>query len=438
MRTVSETGSLFLAVTQEIAALSLAVFLLVALAPAAGAQEESALRVTGQGESSYEAREDAIRQALQIAVEQLVISQQVVENDRLTLDRLSSTMNGFVSAFAPVRSYSENGSVFIEADIIVSRSRIENFIGLTNGARTEVNSDNILASMQAERLARVARADMVAALFRDFPDRALEAGPVSLSLNPANPGLVDFRTEVRWAPRFLSSLQEGLKALGAHHVNCGLDPYSCGEGYPPHSLMVCLMHGDWRFSSGSSYLRPVSLGSTDADCYTLAPVDLSVFGTPQNGEGGLARFACIAGVCVPGNFAAALTEGGRLIDIGYSQSGFLAGWELRQYPQPESSPHLTLLLDTRSVVISSSLPAERLEGVRAVDTIPLIAYLEHDPPGWGIAYSERLGLTRSDPSNIAFVTSVFPEVSLVRHANVQSHILELLMEYVPVSKGDHP
>ncbi|MGA1341692.1 MAG: hypothetical protein ACO33A_01400 [Hyphomonas sp.] len=431
MRTVSAAGWLPQSCISTLVGAFLAVILMTGLTPVAVAQNDTTLRITGQGETSYEARQDAIRQALQIAVDQLVVSQQVVENDRLTLDRISSTMNGFVSGFMPIRSFSENGSVFIEADIIVSQSRIENFIGLTNGARTEVNSDNILASMQAERLARTARAEMVAALFRDFPARALEAGPVSFSLNQVDPSLVDFSTEVRWAPGFLRSLEEGLNALGARHINCRRDPYSCGAGYPPNSLMVCLMHGDWRFSSGSSSLRPVSLGSTKADCYMLAPVDLSVLGAPQNGEGGLARFACIAGVCVPGNFAAALTEGGRLIDIGYSQSGFLAGWELRQYPQPEASAHLTVLLDTRPVVINASLPAGRLEGVRAVDTIPLVAYLEHDPPGWGISYSERMSLTRSDPANVAFVTSLFPKVNLVRHTNAQSHVNDLLREYVP-------
>jgi hypothetical protein len=47
----------------------------------------------------YEARQYAVRQALQQTVEQLVISQQVVRNDKLVMDRIISTMNGFVSLF---------------------------------------------------------------------------------------------------------------------------------------------------------------------------------------------------------------------------------------------------------------------------------------------------------------------------------------------------
>ena len=405
--------------------------LIACLPGSALAQGETALRITGQGETSYEARQDAVRQALQMAVDQLVISQQVVENDRLTLDKISSTMNGFVSAFTPIRSYSENGIVFLEADIIVSQSRIENFIGWTKGARANISSDNILASVQAERLARTARAEMIAALFRDFPARSLESSPASFSLNPVNPDLIDYQVEVRWSPSFLRSLEEGLKTLGAEHVNCRKDPYSCGEGYPPSSLMVCLVREGWRLSSGSGYLRPIGLGINQADCYTIAPVDLSAFGSPQNGAGGLAHFACLSGVCAPGGFAAALMAGGRLIDMAYSLDGFVAGWETRSYPAPQASDHLTIILNTDPVRIQGSLPAERLEGVRAVDTLPLVAYLEHDPPGWGISYRERPALTRSAPGNIAFFRSLFPQIDLVRHENAEALISDLLREYVP-------
>jgi|GEM_PF-4348085 len=184
----------------------------------AHAQDAKAVRVTGQGATQFEARQDAIRQALQISVDQLIIEQRVVQNDNLVLDKISSTMNGFVSNFDTL-SVSESSSGFsIEAEIQVSRSRIQNFIGSSSGANATINSQNILAASQQERLARRARADLLAALFSEL-EFALIASAPQVDINKSNPDKVDLSFTVSIDPVFIATLRSGLREISDYHLS---------------------------------------------------------------------------------------------------------------------------------------------------------------------------------------------------------------------------
>jgi formylglycine-generating enzyme required for sulfatase activity len=335
---------------QAMAAVWAAFFFLSVLSGFAAAQSDAAVRVTGRGETPFEARQDAVRQALQQKVDQLVISQQIVEGDRLTLDKISSTMNGFVNQFTPIRRYEDKALYFVEADVVVSESRIENFIGSVKGARTNVNSENILAGVQAEKLAREARSEMIRSLFLGFPADVMEASSPSFKINDNNPELINFQLEARWAPGFLKTIEEGLRALDARHVDCRTTDYfrDCEIGYPTNSLTVCLTDSDLTYAKDRDRFR-----QEPVDCYTISPVDLSVLKSVSS-EGFF-------------KFEAALLSGGRLLGTGSSENGFVAKEE-----KENGSSHLTILLDKRPVLVGGSLPAESFAGVLSVDAIPLV------------------------------------------------------------------
>ena len=179
------------------------------------AQSGQVVRVTGRGASPYEAREDAIRQALQQAVAQLVIAQRLVENDELVLDQIRSTMNGFVNRFTPIAATSENGNVVIEADVEVAESRLVNFLAVLAPGKAEVDVGSLLAAAQAEQLGRQARAEVMVGLFRGFPDQALEVSPPTLSLDEQDLTMANIQVEARISPAFIQQLKQGLRALGA-------------------------------------------------------------------------------------------------------------------------------------------------------------------------------------------------------------------------------
>jgi hypothetical protein len=226
---------------QAMVAVCAALFLVHAPVGYAAAQGDAAVRVTGRGETAYEARQDAVRQALQQTIEQLVISQQVVKNDRLTRDKIISTMNGFVSQFTPVRRYSDNGIMVIEADVIVSKKRVENFVGLEKGNRANIKSENIIAAAQAEKLARTIRAEIAIAMLQDLSGDMLEISSAKFAPNQDNPDMLDMTVEIDWSHDFIESVYFGLRGLAKGKYR-GLKLLDTGFDWPsknPYNLAIC-------------------------------------------------------------------------------------------------------------------------------------------------------------------------------------------------------
>lgn len=403
MASASATRSGFIVKMKRAIVATCAIILFLA-APAgyAAAQGDAAVRVTGRGETAYEARQDAVRQALQQTVEQLVISQQVVKNDKLVMDRIISTMNGFVSQFAPVRTWTEKGSVLIEADIVVSETRITNFVSLTKIGRTAVNSDNILAAAQAEKLAQKTRGEMLAALFQGFPGRApLEASPLSIAMNKADPDFLDVETTVRFAPGFISSLRAGLKTLGAKspmELCRGVpyfDPYynlsPCR--HPPNSVMIC-------FKSHDSHIYHYSRSELDreADCLTLPDVDLRVLGyvpyaderpsPPPDYKGDAESYydawtqtAVPYVLLVSGekplqfrNRLQAATKYYGFLNNKYSAYETNVLFNLNWHTDPVSGrrDQLDILIRTQKVKVDGKVAVDDIEGVNQIDAVPML------------------------------------------------------------------
>ena len=89
------------------------------------------LVVRGEGPTFYEVQ-DARGRALSKAMTQLVVAQRVVAGDELVVDKVMSTMNGFVNSFKLLSVNESDSWVDIQAETEVSESRIENFIGVVS------------------------------------------------------------------------------------------------------------------------------------------------------------------------------------------------------------------------------------------------------------------------------------------------------------------
>lgn len=337
------------------------------------------VRVIGQGESVYEARQDAVRQALQMSVEQLVFSQQIVENDQLTLDRIASTMNGFVTSFDVVRNWSEDGAFFLEANIGISESRIENFIGAIGGQRTQLDSNQMFAAANAERLAARARGEVVLGLLQDLSPRALEVRNATFSLNEINPEIIDYSYEIGWSPAFLRSLEQGMEALGAQKVYCEYQgpilnaPSSSCLSVPPFSTVVCFSkRGAERADAGFS--SPFE-SRFETVCHVLPRVDLSMFDMVEFDPRAHSQSV------LEGYFSAALfNQNGELLqadDVNWRENRanwFLPAFSIRQYRwdysgQTAENIYVILYLGGRKPGI---LALESVEQATSIETIPTL------------------------------------------------------------------
>jgi hypothetical protein len=132
-------------------------------------------RVTGRGATRWDARADAIRQALQQKVAQLVIADRAVSFDSVLKDDVISTVNGFVEGFEILAERSSGESIELDALVVVSEGGMERFFARKgNTTPGKVDGDGILASIQAIQAFEASRAEILNRLLNGFPTEAVD------------------------------------------------------------------------------------------------------------------------------------------------------------------------------------------------------------------------------------------------------------------------
>lgn len=205
-------------------AYALAFLAIIGFERAEAQTENITVIVTGSGTSIDEAKTDAIRQALQRTMKQLVVVDRAIEGNQLLRDKVMSTMNGYIERFQE-REIKRDGTNFtLTAEISVSASRIENFIGIITGVSGPIEGSRLLAERnqriaQAEAQARTevlqkqARGEIFDRLFRGFPSDDIEVQTQSVRLSPADPNIVQIEIRYQYKAGFVSALEATLKAL---------------------------------------------------------------------------------------------------------------------------------------------------------------------------------------------------------------------------------
>jgi hypothetical protein len=170
--------------------LTLATAVMLCVGSSSTGPGEVQVRVTGRGESEWSARNDAIRQALQQAMSQLVIADRVVSDDKVLRDTVMSTMNGFVERFEPIRTYKEGSEIVTEANVAVSNTRMENFLAGSTGASASLRGSDLSANLQGELASRAARAQVLWRLFAGYPGKAIEIKIEKIGLSAQDPHFI--------------------------------------------------------------------------------------------------------------------------------------------------------------------------------------------------------------------------------------------------------
>ncbi|GEM_PF-5872928 len=262
------------------------------------------IAVTGSGPSFDEARADAIRQALQRTMKQLVVVDRVVSGDRVLRDKIMSTMNGYIERYEQKAISKTTNGLAVTAEITVSASRIENFIGVIVGGGGKIDSPALIAEqnrrfaqIQAEQEQAKARGEIFDRVLRGFPAAAMDVKLLNIGLSQGNPNILEVQVEYSFKPTFMRSLEGTLKAISV--MQCAppakAGPIDDWEVYPfangARSTQLCAAGN----SAGSlGFLRdPGGNGvclrfDNGLRCYSLAPgvycasCDLENFGNVRN------------------------------------------------------------------------------------------------------------------------------------------------------------
>lgn len=176
------------------------------------AQDLETHRVEGVGPTFTEARQEAVRQALQKSVRQLIVADRLVVNDEVMEDRILATLNGFVHEVDVVsREQTDFGEFVVMADVTISGQAIANFASVVSGSSAEIDGESLFAEAQRTRRHSEVIGELVSGVLDGFPRDAVEVAPTNVSVEPDGEISIDFNIEP--VDSFYSSLRQMLDAL---------------------------------------------------------------------------------------------------------------------------------------------------------------------------------------------------------------------------------
>ena len=191
----------------------------------------------GYGQTTDEARTQALRAAVDQAVGSVVNSEREVDNQRLKCSEVVQYAAGFVDRYEVKRVEKENGFVAMTVDVYVKRSRLTDRLlgdhkipGKIDGERLQAQAETLTHSrQQGDRL--------LAMVLADFPRRAfeIEQGPSRVYYNDQRQQQLELSFKLRWRHAYLENLREALATVSqnANAGDClGLYARNCSyQGY---------------------------------------------------------------------------------------------------------------------------------------------------------------------------------------------------------------
>lgn len=187
------------------------------------------VRVKGFGATEADARQDAVRAALQQTMQQLIVTDRVIRDDQIVRDRIMSTMNGYVETFARVGGGQADSGVYVEADVTVSPSRITNFIAGTSSTASEVDGGSLFAESQRDIDQRRSRGEIFDRLLEGYPGSAMQTRVLSIVPDAHSAGDFVMKVEVSYAEGWAHAFTSGLQALSASTASVAIGPNACAD-----------------------------------------------------------------------------------------------------------------------------------------------------------------------------------------------------------------
>jgi uncharacterized protein len=197
------------------------------------------VQVTGSGPTIEEARTDAIRQALQQTITQLIVVDRAIKNDRIVRDNILSTMNGYIEKFQPGKIEKANTGFVVTASITVSASRIENFIGVSAGSGTSIDAPSLLAESNRELAQRKARGEILDRVLQGFPVSGSDIKITGIKPADTDPTMLAVDFALTYNPTFLKALSETLRVLSSAACDVESDKAYKAVQQPAPWLIPC-------------------------------------------------------------------------------------------------------------------------------------------------------------------------------------------------------
>lgn len=186
----------------------------LSLGCSSAALASTSVEVTGEGPTRYDAQMDALRQALQAVVRQLVIADREIREDQITLDRIYSSFNGYIEGFSILRESREGSTSRMLVRLTVSEAPIAELLRRQNPSGPASMAGGALsAEISRERENRRFRDRLLTRALQGYPHAAVAISVLSARPDRANPQRVYMDVEYRLNPAFLAGLRNTVQTL---------------------------------------------------------------------------------------------------------------------------------------------------------------------------------------------------------------------------------
>lgn len=169
------------------------------------------VQVQSTGSSYHQAQQQALEDAVKLAVGALVVSETEVRDQGLHRREILNYSSGFVEKYQVLQRKNSGQEFSVTMDVWVSDSKIANRVQALGGADGRIDGAALAAAHRGKVAEQVTGDALVELVARDFPRRALRVDVVrSTSHTTGRQLLLKVQVHMAWQSQYLESLAEAL------------------------------------------------------------------------------------------------------------------------------------------------------------------------------------------------------------------------------------
>jgi len=177
---------------------------------------EQRVEVRAEGIDFASARNEAVRQAVQRVLPQVVTANRRIQNDRIVVDEVQSSLNGHVRHIEVLDTGPSPTGVWVRLTVTVSPQAVANYLDPAPPKGAQFSGQTLSGEQGREAQAREFRAQHVRHLLQGFPAHALQAWVRSIRPTDRAPGGLLLELNYQLKPSFLQQLQQGMEDMACN------------------------------------------------------------------------------------------------------------------------------------------------------------------------------------------------------------------------------
>ena len=170
------------------------------------------IRVSGEGSTVEQAKENAFRTAVQQRAGAIVLSERQAINDKLTKDNISLFSAGFVDDFKIIDINQTGSTIKITMDVVVSESKLLNQVLNTGQTTQGINGERAGAALNTFVDSKEKGDRMLDVILSTYPKNAfiVEQKPFTLSVDVNRNAVISVPYSLKWNYDYIVSMNEAM------------------------------------------------------------------------------------------------------------------------------------------------------------------------------------------------------------------------------------